>query len=97
MKHRCKIVITISLILEAANAGGATKTMILYSAFLSYNQLIRLLKLLTESDLLSYDLNSRTFKTTEKNGLRFLEIYTRSKNTIMVILLGVINNRKKGG
>ena len=96
MKHRCKIVITISLILEAANAGGATKTMILYSAFLSYNQLIRLLKLLTESDLLSYDLNSRTFKTTE-NGLRFLEIYTRSKNTIMVILLGVINNRKKGG
>ncbi|HKG72493.1 MAG TPA: winged helix-turn-helix domain-containing protein [Nitrososphaeraceae archaeon] len=96
MKHRCKIVIIISLIVEAANAGGATKTMILYSAFLSYNQLILLLKLLTESDLLSYDLNSRTFKTTE-NGLRFLEIYTRSKNTIVVILLGVINNRKKGG
>ena len=96
MKHRCKIVIIISLIVEAANAGGATKTMILYSPFLSYNQLILLLKLLTESDLLSYDRNSRTFKTTE-NGLRFLEIYTRSKNTIVVILLGVINNRKKGG
>ena len=72
MKHRCKIE-RISVILEAANGAGATKTTLLYSALLSYSQLIRLLKLLTERDLLSYDLNSRTFKTAEK-GLRFLEI-----------------------
>jgi predicted transcriptional regulator len=65
-----------SPILEAANGGGATKTMILCSAFLSYNQLIHLLKSLPERDLLNNDLNSRTFKSTEK-GLRFLEIYNQ--------------------
>ena len=75
MKRRCKIEI-ISLILEDANEGGTTKTTVLYSAFLSYSQLIRLLKLSTQRDLLSYDLNSRTLKTTEK-GLRFHEIYSQ--------------------
>jgi predicted transcriptional regulator len=63
-------------ILNYANGGGATKTKIMYSAFLSYSQMKGYLMVLTQNDLLSYDLNTRTFKTTEK-GLRFLEAYNR--------------------
>lgn len=50
-------------------------------AFLSYSQLIILLKLLTERDLLSYDLNSLTLKTAEK-GLKFLEIYNQMSDVM---------------
>jgi predicted transcriptional regulator len=48
----------------------------MYNANLSHDQLKEYLTVLTERDLLSYDLDSHTFKTTEK-GLRFLEIYNR--------------------
>jgi predicted transcriptional regulator len=65
-----------SKILKDANGGGATQTKIMYSVFLSYNQLKEYLMVLTQSHLLSYDLNTRTFKTTEK-GLRFLEAYNQ--------------------
>ena len=73
MIHRSRIDIT-SLILEVANGGNATKTNIMYKAFLSYNQLKEQLAILTEKDLLRYDEDTRTFKTTEK-GIRFLQIY----------------------
>jgi predicted transcriptional regulator len=66
----------ISQILEVANGGGATKTKIVYKAFLNYSQLKEYLRVLTESDLLRYDLDGRTFKTTEK-GLRFLDRYNQ--------------------
>jgi predicted transcriptional regulator len=65
-----------SKILKDANGGGATQTKIMYSVFLSYNQLKEYLMVLTQNDLLSYDLNSRTFKTTEK-GLRLIEVYNQ--------------------
>ena len=68
-------------ILNVANGGGATRTKIVYSAFLSYSQMNGYLMVLTQNDLLSYDLNTRTFKTTEK-GLRFLEIYNRMDDMI---------------
>jgi predicted transcriptional regulator len=71
----------ISQILESANGGGATKTKIIYKAFLSYNQLKEYLNILTESDLLSYDLKAHTFKTTEK-GLRFLNFYNEISDVI---------------
>jgi len=50
MRHRCRIEIIIQ-ILEAANGGAATKTKIMYDAFLTYNQLKSLLTFLTETDL----------------------------------------------
>lgn len=65
----------ISEILEIAN-GGATKTEIFYKAFLNYRQIKEFLIILTESDLLSYDVNTQTFKTTEK-GLTFLQAYSQ--------------------
>jgi predicted transcriptional regulator len=67
----------ISQILETANDGEdgrATKTKIMYKVFLGHDKLQEYLMLLIESDLLSYDSTTRTFKTTEK-GLTFLQAY----------------------
>ena len=54
------------MILETAN-GGATKTKIMYNAFLSYNQLREYLSVLIENNLLEYLDGTREFKTTEKD------------------------------
>ena len=75
MRYRNRIDI-ISLILEAANGNHATKTKIMYKAFLSHAQLKEYLTILTANDLLSYDLVKQTFKTTEK-GVRFLKTYNQ--------------------
>jgi predicted transcriptional regulator len=74
----------ISQILETANDGddgGATKTKIMYNVCLSYDQLQEYLLLLIESDLLSYDSTTHTFKTTEK-GLTFLQAYNQIDQTL---------------
>jgi predicted transcriptional regulator len=72
-------------ILEAANGGsgtggsrddGSTKSEIMYKAFISHRQLEEYLVVLTESDLLRYDKEMRTFKTTEK-GLTLLQAYNQ--------------------
>jgi predicted transcriptional regulator len=60
-------------ILDAAN-GGTTKTKIMYTAFLSYNQLNEYLSLLTENNLIEYLDGTNKFKTTEK-GLFFLKVH----------------------
>jgi predicted transcriptional regulator len=83
MRNRDRMDI-ISLILEAANVGsggGATKTKIMYNAFLSHNQLKGYLTTLTENHLLRYDSLSQKFKTTEK-GLRFLKTYNQMDEII---------------
>ena len=72
MKNRSRTEI-VSYILDAAN-GGATKTKIMYSAFLSYNQLKEYLSVLIENNLIEYLEGTRTFKTTEK-GLNFLKMH----------------------
>lgn len=70
----------ITQILEIVNEGsgdihgGATKTKIMYKAFLSYAQLKEYLTVLTKSDLLSYEVQTHRFKATEK-GLSFLKAY----------------------
>ena len=80
MTYRSRMDI-VSKILQVANGGGAAKTKIMYSAFLSYSQMKEYLMMLTQNDLLSYDLDTRTFKTTEK-GLRFLEVYNQMDGMI---------------
>ncbi|HEX9318421.1 MAG TPA: winged helix-turn-helix domain-containing protein [Nitrososphaeraceae archaeon] len=64
MKYRSRTEI-VSMILEAAN-GGATKTKIMYKAFLSYAQLKEYLSVLIENNLLEYLEGVQTYKTTEK-------------------------------
>ena len=63
----------VSMVLEAAQ-GGATKTRIMYKAFLSYAQLREYLSLLIENNLLEYLEGSKTYKTTEK-GFNFLKMH----------------------
>jgi predicted transcriptional regulator len=75
IKYRDRIDI-VSQVLEIANGGDVTKSKIMYKAFLSHNQLKQYLTVLTGNDLLSYDLVSQTFKTTEK-GLRYLDAYNQ--------------------
>ena len=76
MKYRSNNDI-IKEILDAANdGGGATKTKIMYQAFLSYAQLKEYLTELTETGLLNYDIDSRQFKTTE-TGQQFLDTFNQ--------------------
>jgi predicted transcriptional regulator len=81
MKHRDQIEV-IGRILQVANGdSNATKTRIMYKALLSYAQMKENLMLLTKKDLLRYDEDTRTFKTTEK-GLRFLKTYNQIDDMI---------------
>jgi predicted transcriptional regulator len=82
MRYRSRTDI-ISEILDAANGSSATKTKIMYNAYLSYNQLKEYLTILTENNLLSYDLYSHTFTTTER-GLRFLQIRNQMDSMIKI-------------
>jgi predicted transcriptional regulator len=61
------------MILEAAN-GGATKTRIMYKAFLSYAQLREYLSILIENNLLEFLEGLQTYKTTEK-GFNLLKMH----------------------
>jgi predicted transcriptional regulator len=63
----------VSMVLEAAD-GGATKTRIMYKAFLSFAQLREYLLLLIENNLIEYLEGSKTYKTTEK-GFSFLKMH----------------------
>ena len=80
MRYRSRTDI-ISKILDVANGGSATRTKIMYKAYLSYNQLKEYLMLLTENSLLSYDAYNQTYRTTEK-GLRFLDICNQMDDMI---------------
>jgi predicted transcriptional regulator len=63
----------VALILDAAN-GGATKTKIMYNAYLGYNQLKEYLTMLIDNDLIEYISGNKIFRTTEK-GLNLLKIH----------------------
>jgi len=61
------------MILQAATT-GATKTRIMYSAYLSYAQVKEYLSFLVERDLIRYEEGSGLFKLSER-GMRLLEAY----------------------
>jgi predicted transcriptional regulator len=63
------------------NGSTATKTKIMYQAFLSYPQMKKHLMVLTQNGLLSYNVDTQTFKTTEK-GLRFLDTFNQMSDMI---------------
>ena len=69
MKYRSRTEL-VSNILEAAN-GGATKTKIMYKAFLSYAQLKEYLAVLIQNDLIAHDIEG-IYRTTSK-GIKFIE------------------------
>ena len=75
MKYRSRSDI-IGLLLNAANGGRATKTKLIYSAFISFNQLREYLSLLVENGLIQYEQGMHTYRTTEK-GMRLLNIQNK--------------------
>jgi predicted transcriptional regulator len=73
----------IRLILEVSNEADYAKktTKIMYKVLLNHPQLKEYWTVLTESDLLSYDLDTQTFRITEK-GLKFLNAYSNTGKLI---------------
>ena len=71
-------------ILDSAN-GGATKTKIMYTAFLSYIQVHEYLSVLIENNLIEYIDGTQTYKTTEK-GLHFLKMYNKIRKFLPQLL-----------
>jgi predicted transcriptional regulator len=82
MTYRTRTRIEImSQILRVANGVDATKTKIMYKPFLGYAQMKEYLRVLTQNNLLNYDLDTHTFKTTKK-GLRFIEAYNQMDSMV---------------
>jgi len=81
MKYRSRTEI-VSNILDAAN-GGATKTKIMYTAFLSYNQLKEYFSILIENNLIEYLDGTHKFKTTAK-GLNLLKMHNEMAELLKV-------------
>ena len=75
MKYRSRTEI-VGLILEAANGGGATKTKIMYKAFLSFAQLREYLTMLQDNGLIEHESGGQTYRTAEK-GMHLLQIYEK--------------------
>jgi predicted transcriptional regulator len=60
------------MILESTRS-GASKTKIMYNAYLSYTQVVGYLKYLQQNDLLKYEEGTHLYRPTEK-GLKFLNL-----------------------
>jgi predicted transcriptional regulator len=73
MKYRSRTEI-VAMILDSAIA-GATKTKIMYKAFLSYNQLKEYLSYMAENDLIRYEEGTQLYRITDK-GRKYIQVYT---------------------
>jgi predicted transcriptional regulator len=87
-RSRSEIIVAI---MEAANGGGATKTMIMYNAVLSYDRMKEYLSSLAEDDLIEYEQGRMTYRTTAK-GMRLLQLYN---NVNEMVQPSVIKIEKK--
>ena len=82
MRNRSRTDI-VTMILEAART-GATKTKIMYKAYLSYGQLVEYIKHLQQNDLLTFEADTQLYRPTEK-GLKFLNLSTEMNELILAI------------
>ena len=87
LKYRSRTDI-IAMILQAA-INGATKTRIMYGAYLSYAQVKEYLSFLIEKDLIRYEEGSAVYKLTQK-GVQLLRVYVDISDMITV------NDQKNG-
>lgn len=81
MKYRSRTDI-IAMILRAA-VNGATKTRIMYGAYLSYAQVKEYLGFLTEKNLISYEEGTGLYRLTE-DGVTLLRTYEGISDMISV-------------
>jgi predicted transcriptional regulator len=71
MKNRSRTEI-ISMILNSVNS-GATKTKIMYKAYLSYAQLKEYLVLMEKNELIRYEDGTQVYRITEK-GIKLMRL-----------------------
>ena len=71
MKNRSRTEI-ISMILNSVNS-GATKTKIMYQAYLSYAQLKEYLVLMEKNELIRYEDGAQVYRITEK-GIKLMRL-----------------------
>jgi predicted transcriptional regulator len=81
MKYRSRSEI-IAMILQAAN-NGATKTRIMYGAYLSYAQVKEYLEFLQGKELLRYEEGTSLYRLTEK-GMHFLRAFDQISDMMSV-------------
>jgi len=81
VKYRSRTDI-IAMILQAA-INGATKTRIMYGAYLSYAQVKEYLSFLIEKDLIRYEEGSAIYKLTQK-GVQLLHVYEDISDMITI-------------
>ena len=74
MKYRSSTEIIDSMLRSIRS--GATKTHIMYRAYMSYSQLKEYLKLLEERQLIKYEPGTQVYVLTDK-GLRFMNAYDK--------------------
>lgn len=72
MKYRSRAEI-LSMILDSVSA-GATKTKIMYKAYLSYTQLKEYLSYMEQNELLAYEEGTQLYRITEK-GRKLMHLY----------------------
>jgi len=70
------------MILECARA-GATKTGLMYKAYLSYAQVTEYLQYLQQNDLLAYEQGTQLYRPSEK-GFKFLSL-SSDLNELMAV------------
>jgi predicted transcriptional regulator len=85
MKYRSSTEIIDSMLRSIRS--GATKTHIMYRAYMSYSQLKEYLKLLEERQLIKYEQGSQLYMLTEK-GLRFMNAYDKINELVPSISEG---------
>ncbi|TLX69452.1 MAG: DUF4364 family protein [Thaumarchaeota archaeon] len=73
MKYRSRAEI-VAMMLDSMTT-GATKTKIMYKAFLSYTQLKEYLSYMAENDLIRYEEGTQLYKITDK-GKKYMHVYT---------------------
>ena len=88
MKYRSRTEI-VAMILEAARV-GATKTKIMYKAYLSYTQVKEYIVFLQDNELLAYEEGTQLYKISEK-GYKFLQSYGEISELISPISAGKLN------
>ena len=79
MKYRSRIDI-VAMVLQSAMR-GATKTKLMYGAYLSYAQLKEYLSFVQEKDLLAYEDGLQVYRLTPR-GLHFLNVYEEVKDIV---------------
>jgi predicted transcriptional regulator len=89
VKYRSRTEI-VAMILQSARI-GATKTKIMYKAYLSYTQLKEYLKFLQDNNLIKYEEGTSIYRVTEK-GRHFLHAYDEISDLVSSKTTGKIVN-----